>query len=101
QENPSGNVFFLRDSSLPATTCSVSYSISNVTSTTFKGNMTIRNTGNQSIVGWAVNFGLYQGQTLQQPVAGAVFSENGAVKTASNLFGNAIISPGGSVNVSF
>ncbi|MGE5156289.1 MAG: peroxidase family protein [Betaproteobacteria bacterium] len=102
--NPTGNVFFLADSKLPATTCQVTYTISNVTSTTFQGNLAIKNTSSSTINNWQVNFGLYQGQNIQKAISGASFSQSGpnnAVKTATGVFGNSSIAPGATVKASF
>ncbi len=103
--NPSGNVFLTPDAAFPAAACQITYSVSDVTGTTFRGNLSIKNTGNQTIFGWTAAFELAQGQVLQQPVAGAVFTQSGSNalnKTASSLFGNRVIPPGATVNgVSF
>jgi hypothetical protein len=102
--NATGNVFFFADSKLPATTCQVTYTISNVTSTTFQGNLSIKNTSNSTIGGWQVAFGLYQGQAIQKALSGASFSESGpnnAVKTATGVIGNSNIAPGATVKASF
>jgi hypothetical protein len=102
--NPTGNVFFLPDAALPATTCQVTYSISNVTTTTFKGTLQIKNTSSSTISNWQVAFGLYQGQVLQNPVTGATFAQSGPnsqVKTANGVAGNNNIAPGATVTATF
>jgi hypothetical protein len=102
--NPTGNVFFLADSKLPATTCQVTYTITNVTSTTFQGNLAIKNTSNATISNWSAAFGLYQGQAIQKAVSGASFSESGfgnSVKTATPVFANRNIAPGATATASF
>src|SRR5262249_5794847 len=99
--NPTGNIFEAEDADLPATTCQITYTISNVANGTFRGNLAIKNTSNQTIVGWTARFELSQGQILQQPVAGAVFTQSGSNsmnKTASNVFGNAVIQPGQTIS---
>src|SRR6185369_17948006 len=100
------NVFFLADKNLPTgTTCQVTYTITNVANGTFKGNLAIKNTGTTAINGWRLAFELAQGQTLQSPVTGAVFSQTGPNslnKGASNLSSNAVINPGATLTgVSF
>ncbi len=99
--NATGNVFYAEDQDLPTATCQVTYTISNVGNGTFRGNLAIKNTSSSSIVGWQAKFELAQGQTLQNPVTGAVFSQSGSNslnKTASNVFGNAVIAPGQTIS---
>ncbi len=95
--NPTGNVFLTPDANFGAATCQVTYTISNVGNGSFRGNLAIKNTSSQTIVGWQARFELSQGQNLAQPVTGAVFSQSGPNnmnKTASSLFGNSVIVPG-------
>ncbi len=103
--NSTGNVFFLADSALPTTTCQVTYTISNVTSTTFKGTLAIKNTSNATISNWTAAFGLYQGQAIQSnSVTGASIAasgSNGAVKTATPNGANRSIAPGGTATITF
>ena len=99
--NPTGNVFLAKDSDLPATTCQVTYTISNVANGTFRGNLAIKNTGKQVIPAWQVRFELAQGQVLQQPSTGAFFSQsgpNGMNKTANNGLSNGVILPGQTIS---
>jgi len=103
--NPIGNVFLAPDASLPnPATCSVIYTISNVTSTTFQGTLSIKNTGTQAIKGYQAVFDLYQGQTIKSAVAGATFAESGplnSVKTATPVGGLALINPGATADLAF
>ena len=103
--NPTGNVFFLADSALPTTTCQVIYTISNVTSTTFRGTLSIKNTGTTPIRNYLATFSLYQGQLIQaNSGAGASFAESGplgSVKTATPIGGLTLINPGATADLSF
>jgi hypothetical protein len=94
--NPTGDVFLTPDTNFPATTCQVTYTISNVGNGTFRGNLAIKNTSNDTIVGWTARFELAQGQIIQNST-GTVMTQSGPNdmnRTASNLFGNAVIRPG-------
>ena len=103
--NPTGNVFLAPDASLPnPANCSVIYTISNVTSTTFQGTLSIKNTGTQPIKNYQAVFELYQGQAIKSNVAGATFAESGpsnSVKTATPVGGLALINPGATADLAF
>jgi len=105
QLNPTGNVFLLPDASLPATTCQAIYAITNVTSTTFKGTVSIKNTGTQVITNYQAVIELYQGQAIQANSGiGATWAESGplgSVKTATPVGGLATINPGATADLAF
>jgi hypothetical protein len=102
--NPTGNVFFLPDAALPATACSVRYDIVNLSATTFKGVLHIKNTSNQTIVGWQTQFALAQGQTLISDLGINITQSgsNGLVWTGRDVGGfGAVIAPGETETVEF
>jgi hypothetical protein len=58
------NVFKDPDANFPAATCDINYNIQN-NGTTFNGTIDIKNTSNQTINGWTLQFVWAQGQTLR------------------------------------
>jgi hypothetical protein len=102
--NVTGNVFMAPDKSLNPTNCSVIYTISNVTSNTFQGTLSIKNTGTQPIKNYQAVFELYQGQALKSNVGGATFAQSGpsnSVVTATPVGGLALINPGATADLAF
>jgi hypothetical protein len=97
------NVFLVAEDDLPATTCFVQYTPSQVDSNHFAARINVTNTSNQTIDGWTLRYEYSQGQVLQL-VAGAIFTQSGGATngrdiTATALDGNRIIQPGTSEDV--
>ena len=97
------NVFLVAEDDLPATTCFVQYTPTQVDANHFSARINVTNTSNQTINGWTLRYEYSQGQVLQI-VAGAIFTQSGGATngrdiTATALDGNRIIQPGTSEDV--
>ena len=96
------NIFLVAEDDLPATTCSVSYTINRTSASTYAATIKITNTTNSPVVGWTLRYQHAQGQDLEL-VTNAIFTQggtNGRDITATSLFGNAVIPAHGSQTIS-
>jgi hypothetical protein len=101
--NPTGNVFFNRDANLPATQCEIDYSIASQSSSSFRANLTIKNTTSTAVNGWTLKFELNQGQKVQSTLGLETrqSGSNGMNWTGGNGFANGHINANGSVTATF
>ncbi len=102
--NPTGNVFLAPETDLPTgTTCAVTYSITPLSGTTFRGNLSIKNTSGSTISGWTAKFELAQGQSLQSDTGISIkqSGSNGLNWTGTNAANDRNIGNNQTVNVSF
>jgi hypothetical protein len=96
------NVFLVAEDDLPATTCSVSYTINKTSASTYAATIKITNTTSSPLLGWTLRYQHAQGQDLEL-VTNAIFTQggtNGRDITATSLFGNALIPAHGSQTIS-
>jgi hypothetical protein len=102
--NSTGNVFFLADNKLPTgPICSVDYDTTQNSATSFTGTLGIKNTSNQTISGWQLQFALAQGQQRQSNSGISITQSgsNGIVWAGTNVSTNGTIAPGQTRVVSF
>jgi peroxidase len=102
-QNPTGNLFFKQDADLPATTCSIDYTIVNIDGSPFKGVLAIKNTSNQFVAGWTLKWELAQGQQLVSDSGIQITQSgpNGMNWKGTDIGFNAVIAPGDTIFVSF
>jgi hypothetical protein len=93
------NVFKDPDANFPAATCDIDYNVQN-NGTTFSGTIDIKNTSNQTIAGWALQFVWAQGQTLRTD-SGINITKSGNIVTGTDVFVNRVIPPGATIHTSF
>jgi hypothetical protein len=103
--NPTGDVFLAPDASLPnPTNCTVTYSITPLSTHLFQANLAIANTSTTAVDGWTTNFELSQGQRVVAS-AGTVINQTGSngmnVTARSPLLFNDDIAPNQTVHASF
>jgi poly(hydroxyalkanoate) depolymerase family esterase len=79
--------------------CQITYT-TNAWNTGLVAGVTITNTGDATINGWSLGFGLPAGQTIQSGWNASYAPRSGQV-TATNLAYNAVIPPNGSVTIGF
>lgn len=88
-------MFLTPDADLPATTCRVTYDISNVANGAFRATISVTNTSNQTIVGWALRHQHAQGQTVtasNSPISQT--GSNGRDIALGSAITNRILPPG-------
>ena len=97
------NVFLVPDASLPATTCTVSYTVSPADRGTFRTALRITNTGSTTIRRWTLRWEFANGQRIRTDTNINVIQRgtNGREVTATDVLSNAVIPPGRSVDASF
>lgn len=81
-------------------TCEVDYVVEGNSKRAFDATLTISNTGGEPIDGWELGFDFDAGQTVKNG-RDAVWSQDGASVSASNLPWNGRIEPGASIEVGF
>jgi hypothetical protein len=103
QLNATGDVFYAADDDFPATQCEIDYSIVSQSSSSFKANLTIKNTTNTAVNGWTLKFELSQGQKVQNTLGleTTQSGSNGFNWTGKNGFANGHINANGSVTATF
>lgn len=90
------NVFLVSDQNLPATTCTVTYTVTTSWQGGYQVNMTIADTGTAAINGWTLRFQLDNGQQLTGSWNGTFTQsgQNGADVTVTSTAGNGVIAAG-------
>lgn len=83
-----------------ASACEVDYSVQSEWGTGFTAQVTVTNTGDSPISGWALEFAFTAGQRVAHGW-NASWTQDGGDVTARNLAWNSTIPPGGSVTVGF
>ena len=91
-----GNVFLVPDDDLPATTCTVSYSIFDQWTDGYQVDLTITNTSSTPTNGWSLKWDFASGQTLRQVWNGTP-GQSGIHVNITNASWNAVIPAGGSL----
>jgi len=84
----------------PAGACSVKYTVTNQWSSGFQGDVTITNTGTQSVNGWRLAWTFPDGQLVTQ-MWGATVANSGTGVVATNVSYNATIAANSSVGLGF
>ena len=98
--NIPANVFLVEDEDLPATTCSVAYTIVSSWPSGYQVNLRITNTGTTPINGWTLRYNLYNGQAIGRAVGqtwNGNFSQSGPSGrdvTVTNASWNGTLAPG-------
>ena len=98
--NSTGDVFLTPDADLPATTCSVSYTITPRGPNSFEADLTVSNTGTRPITGWGLKFELANGQVIRGADGAQVRQgrqANGRDVSLSSTWQNGRINPGQSM----
>jgi hypothetical protein len=90
------NVFLVDNDDLPATTCSVHYTVTTSWPGNFQVDMTITNTGATALTSWALRWEFNNGQTFTQ-VWNGIGSQSGARVTVTNASWNGTLNPGQSL----
>ncbi|MGP4112797.1 cellulase family glycosylhydrolase [Streptomyces sp. 4N509B] len=88
------------EGSTPGGTCAVGYRVVNDWGSGFQGEITIRNTGDETISGWSLAFAFPDGQTITN-MWGGTPSQNGADVTVNAASYTSTIPADGSVSVGF
>src|SRR5262249_53205638 len=78
------NVFLVAEDDLPATACSVNYTINPIDATHFEATIDVTNNTNQTITDWTLRYQYAQGQTIQA-TAGAVFTQSGGATNGRDV----------------
>jgi hypothetical protein len=94
------NVFTTADENLPATTCSVQYTVTTTWPGHFQVNMKISNTSTTPINGWTLKFNFYNGQSVYDGWGGtySATGPNGRDVTVVNASFDGSIPAGGSMD---
>jgi hypothetical protein len=95
----SPNVFLTPDANLPATTCTVNFTVTTTWPGNYQVDMRITNTGTTPINGWTMRFEFANGQSITQLWNGVVSQTgpNGRNVAVTNASWNATIPAGGSL----
>jgi hypothetical protein len=94
-------VFLTADDDLPATTCSVSYTVVPTGGRSFQARLTVKNTGNRPVDGWTLRFELANGQVIRGDFGATAHQSraaNGRDVTITSGRSNGRITPGATVS---
>ena len=91
------NVFLVDDDELPATTCSVRYTVTTSWPGAYQVDMAITNTGTTPLTSWTLRWEFANGQTFQQLWNGNV-SQSGSNVTVTNASWNGTLNPGATLS---
>lgn len=93
----SDNVFLLPDTSLPATSCKITWTKNNQWPSGFGTSISITNTGTEPILGWNLTWQFTNDQRIQTLWA-ARLTQTGADVSARNETFNSVIAPGATIS---